>query len=201
MSGRAHGEDREAGGSRAAGAAESVTIGGEEYLLRRAGAEDAERLHQLDMLCFPSGRAFTEGYFMLLFLYHRAFGWILERAGGERQGPASAPPIVAFILLTSQRQKCNVSTIDVHPDCRRRGLATRLFRLAEQEMEEKGVAKCTLQVAVSNTAAIRLYHQLGFRKARTLHGYYGGREDGYLMEKRFEPRRQPACLHPPALIR
>ncbi len=137
------------------------------------GIEDIDRLHELDLLCFPEERAFTTGYFLLLFLYHRAFGWGLEKEG----------LIEAFVLLTTHRQSGNISTLDVHPRYRRHGIGSRLMMLAEMALKEMGMKKCTLQVAASNTEAIRLYDKLGYKRVRILHRYYAGKEDGYLMEK------------------
>ena len=151
-----------------------VNVGGTGFVLRTIDVADIDKLHELDRICFPPGRAFTTGYFSLLFLYHRAFGWALEDNKGG---------IAAFILLTTQRNRGNISTIDVRPGFRRLGLATRLIRLAEETLRQMGLKKCTLQVEADNKAAIRLYTKLGYNITRTLPRYYEGKKDGYLMEK------------------
>jgi ribosomal-protein-alanine N-acetyltransferase len=151
-----------------------VNVDGRRFTLRTIDANDIDRLHSLDRLCFKPGRAFTRGYFSLLFLYHNAFGWALEDDKGE---------LAAFILITVQRNRGNVSTIDVHPDFRRLGLGTRLMNLAEANLREMGLKKYTLQVEVDNEAAIKLYQKLGFSISRTLPGYYEDEKDAYLMEK------------------
>ena len=172
----------------------------ERYRFRELTFEDIPELHRLDALCFPQGRAFTEGYFMLLFLYHRAFGWALEITDRDQhprrkavvigQGATVAAEridhrdsIVAFILLTIRRCAANVATIDVHPLNRRQGLGRWLLVKAEEDLRVRNINRITLQVAVSNGAAIRLYSNLGYRKVKTMRGYYGGEEDGILMEK------------------
>jgi ribosomal-protein-alanine N-acetyltransferase len=151
-----------------------VDVDGRRFTLSTIDANDIDRLHSLDRLCFKPGRAFTRGYFLLLFLYHHAFGWALKDDKGE---------LAAFILLTVQRNRGNVSTIDVHPDFRRLGLGTRLMNLAEANLREMGLKKYTLQVEVDNEAAIKLYQKLGFSISRTLPGYYEDEKDAYLMEK------------------
>ena len=150
-----------------------IQVEGENLTLRSVGIADTDKLHELDVQCFPREQAFTKGYFHLLFLFHQAFGWALEK--GDL--------LVAFILVTLNRKQANVSTIDVHPDFRKKGIGKRLMLLAEDALQKMGAKKCTLQVALSNSKAIRLYKQLGYRVLRILHGYYPDKEDGYLMEK------------------
>jgi GNAT superfamily N-acetyltransferase len=50
----------------------------------------------------------------------------------------------------------------VHPEHRRRGLATRLVAEAGREARERGVRSIYLQVEPSNESALRLYQRLGF---------------------------------------
>ncbi|HUX06004.1 MAG TPA: N-acetyltransferase [Acidobacteriota bacterium] len=161
-----------------------VAVSGESFVLRPIEIGDIDALHALDCICFPPDRAFTPGYFSLLFLYHRAFGWALEDPEAE---------LAAFILLTIQRNRGNISTIDVHPRFRRLGLGTRLIGLAEETLRQMGVRKCALQVEVDNEAAIELYKKLGYSTTRLLPGYYDGKKDGYLMEKPLGGESQPSA--------
>jgi ribosomal-protein-alanine N-acetyltransferase len=151
-----------------------VNLDGRKLALRALSVSDIERLHRLDLICFTPERAFTQGYFSILFLYNNAFGWALEDERGE---------MAAFILVTIQRNRGNISTIDVHPDFRRLGLGQRLMSLAEENLRQMGMKKCTLQVAVDNNSAIKLYEKLGYKITRTLPGYYEDKQDAYLMEK------------------
>jgi ribosomal-protein-alanine N-acetyltransferase len=140
----------------------SMVVGEHTYTMRKIGHRDTEDLHQIDSLCFPPERAFTEGYFLLLFFYENAHGWALEEDGR----------IIAFILLTSRQNRFNVATIDVHPEYRRRGLGAALLEFAETQAKESGATAVTLQVETTNTSAIRLYHRLGYEKMRKLPNYY-----------------------------
>ena len=72
--------------------------------------------------------------------------------------------------------------VAVHPDHLRRGVASqlleRLFELTRDD-ERRGY---TLEVRVSNEAAIRLYEQLGFEARGIRRGYYtDNREDALIM--------------------
>jgi ribosomal-protein-alanine N-acetyltransferase len=72
--------------------------------------------------------------------------------------------------------------VAVVPERQRRGIATALLdRLFEQTRhdERRGF---TLEVRVSNDAAIRLYEQLGFEGRGIRRGYYtDNREDALIM--------------------
>ena len=150
-----------------------IKLGNHEFSMRPIGYRDTEALHQLDSLCFPPERAFTEGYFLLLFFYEDAFGWMLEE--DDR--------LAAFILLTQKRQRMNIATIDVHPDYRRRGIGTKLMELAEEHARAMNTKTLTLQVETTNTPAIRLYHRFGFEKDRILSNYYVN-ADAWQMHKK-----------------
>jgi ribosomal protein S18 acetylase RimI-like enzyme len=183
---------------------DEIIEAGEErrFRARNVGMADIPELHHLDKLCFPQERAFTEGYFSLLFLYHQAFGWALEpvdtqsratlrkasRADSSSgfQADGGAATFVASILVTIRYDAANIATIDVHPLFRRLGLGKILMRKAEAELRRRGIHKLILQVAVGNSNAISLYEKTGFRKIKTIKGYYGGKEDGIVMEKLLE---------------
>jgi ribosomal-protein-alanine N-acetyltransferase len=156
----------------------TLEIGGDYYVCRPISIADTEELHVLDKLCFSDQHAFTEGYFFLLFLHDRAFGWAL----------LDGDMIIAFIMVTKKRNVANIATIDIHPRYRRRGMASALIELAERELIEQDVKVCSLQVDIRNIAAIRLYHSLGYSKARRISGYYAGDGDAYLMRKQLTAR-------------
>ena len=55
-----------------------------------------------------------------------------------------------------------VAAMEVHPEHRRRGLATRVLRGLHAWGAQHGASRCYLQVEATNTAAITLYTSLGF---------------------------------------
>ena len=152
-----------------------VEAGGRQFDFRSLSVADIAELHRVDMICFPPERAYSESYFLLLFLYHDAFGWALEDDGR----------IAAFILLTYNAPEGYVSTIDVHPDYRRLGLASRMLAIGEDAVRAMGATRIVLQVEVDNEPAKALYRKLGYRIARHLPEYYEDGCDGYLMRKEF----------------
>jgi ribosomal protein S18 acetylase RimI-like enzyme len=61
-----------------------------------------------------------------------------------------------------------VQGLAVHPEARRRGVATGLLDTAEATLRERGTRKLTLRVLSTNEAAIRLYERHGFVREGTL---------------------------------
>lgn len=85
----------------------------------------------------------------------------------------------AFLLVNVVPPEADIVTLGVHPRSRRRGLARRLVEMVQAEVET-----LHLDVAASNTAAIALYHTLGFLETARRPSYYtgpDGREDAVLM--------------------
>ncbi|HVV13222.1 GNAT family N-acetyltransferase [Amycolatopsis sp.] len=58
----------------------------------------------------------------------------------------------------------HIARLAVRPEHRRRGLASALMAACGPWAAERGAARCALQVAVGNEAALKLYAALGFRE-------------------------------------
>ena len=61
-----------------------------------------------------------------------------------------------------------VQGLAVHPDARRRGVASALLDAAEATLRERGTRKLTLRVLSTNQPAIGLYERHGFVREGTL---------------------------------
>ncbi len=73
-----------------------------------------------------------------------------------------------------------IATIGVHPEYQRRGIGRALLRACEALLK---IPRIRLTVRMSNSAAIALYEQEGYRTAEIWKAYYSDREDGVVMEK------------------
>ncbi|MCM1268564.1 MAG: ribosomal protein S18-alanine N-acetyltransferase [Bacteroidales bacterium] len=79
----------------------------------------------------------------------------------------------------------NITNVAVAPQVRRRGVATGLLRHLIAEGDREGVLAYTLEVRVSNAAAIGLYRKLGFVSEGIRPRFYEKpTEDAMIMWKR-----------------
>lgn len=79
----------------------------------------------------------------------------------------------------------NITNVAVLPEARRRGVATGLLTYLLSEGDRAGLTAYTLEVRVSNEAAIGLYGKLGFVSEGIRPNFYEKpREDAMIMWKR-----------------
>ena len=100
-------------------------------------------------------------------------------------------PLVAYLIISRYSDAWHVMNVAVRDDYRGQGVATlllnRLFELTAAD-DRRGY---TLEVRVSNAAAIRLYERHGFVARGVRRGYYtDNREDALIMWK--DPVRERA---------
>lgn len=80
-----------------------------------------------------------------------------------------------------------IANLAVHPDYRRRGVASALLERLEALAAQRGLAFWSLEVRESNAAAIRLYTRHGYAVTGRRPGFYRAPpEDALLMTHRFE---------------
>ena len=79
----------------------------------------------------------------------------------------------------------NITNVVVAPEARRRGVATGLLTCLMEAGDRAGLGAYTLEVRVSNAAAIALYEKLGFvSEGIRPHFYEKPAEDAMIMWKR-----------------
>jgi len=125
--------------------------------------------------------------------------WSRSMFAGELAKPSSIclgaidtdrSELVGYLIISRYVDAWHVMNVAVDPAHQRRGVATRLLeRLFEltADDERRGY---TLEVRVSNEAAIHLYETLGFDKRGVRRGYYtDNREDALIMWRDPRPFR------------
>jgi [ribosomal protein S18]-alanine N-acetyltransferase len=100
--------------------------------------------------------------------------------------------LVGYLIISRYVDAWHVMNIAVDPDRRREGIAKALLARLFELTAGDGRRGYTLEVRVSNQAAIRLYQQVGFQPRGIRRGYYtDNREDALIMWK--DPEPQPVA--------
>jgi ribosomal-protein-alanine N-acetyltransferase len=90
--------------------------------------------------------------------------------------------LVAYVVVSRYVDAWHVMNLVVAPEHRRQGIATRLLASLFELIGEDDLRGFTLEVRVSNDAAIELYESMGFRGQGIRRGYYtDNREDALIM--------------------
>jgi [ribosomal protein S18]-alanine N-acetyltransferase len=159
--------------------------------IRAATAEDIDNMTELDATCFsaPWSRASFEAE-----LTTNQLAWYLV---AEELVPAcedtkwtSSPELddeqvgilVGYAGLWAIEDEGHITNVAVHPDYRRMHLGSILVNMLIADTRKEGLRRFTLEVRVSNQAAISLYEKFGFRSAGLRKGYYeDNNEDAMIM--------------------
>jgi ribosomal-protein-alanine N-acetyltransferase len=166
-----------------------------QFTIREYRAADFDRLWQIDQACFPDGIAYTQMDLTGFVMKRNAITLVAEMsmARAEEIGPRATGPdaasdddrIAGFAVAHPARGGIGrVLTLDIVPEARRCGLASRLMEECEQRLRAAGCTKVYLETAVNNEPALKLYRKLGYEVVRTLPEYYSSHSlDAFLMTK------------------
>jgi [ribosomal protein S18]-alanine N-acetyltransferase len=126
--------------------------------------------------------------------------WSRSMFAGELAKPSSIclgaveseqEELVGYLIISRYVDAWHVMNIAVAPEYRRRGIARSLMERLFDVTSRDARRGYTLEVRVSNEAAIRLYEELGFKARGIRRAYYtDNREDALIMWK--DPVREPA---------
>lgn len=90
--------------------------------------------------------------------------------------------IVGYGGVWTVVDEAHVTNVVVHPDFRRQRIGHHLMVELLRESQARGMTCSTLEVRVSNDAAIALYENLGYAPTAIRKGYYpDNREDALIM--------------------
>ena len=114
--------------------------------------------------------------------------WTAAQIEGELCFPASLgfaaeidDKLVAFALFRTCPPECELLRVAVHPDERRKGLASSLLVFAFNQCAQLCCKVCFLEVRASNIAALRLYTSLDFHQDGRRKRYYTNPEEDALL--------------------
>ncbi|NMA93335.1 MAG: ribosomal protein S18-alanine N-acetyltransferase [Clostridiales bacterium] len=141
-------------------------------LIRRACEADIDRIAQLETICFDDS-------------------WSREMVAAELRGTnpsvcylvVEGEEILGYAMIWFVPPEGEICNLAVHPDFRRRGLASLLMEAILCESAERGVDKLSLEVRESNAEAQALYSKFGFKIAGRRPEYYRDGEDAFVMRR------------------
>jgi len=91
--------------------------------------------------------------------------------------------VCGYIVTCIRGDRAELVSIAVDPAARGKGAGSALLASTLHRLKRRSVRRFGLMVRLSNTTARAFYETYGFRKARTVRGYYEDGEDGLLMSK------------------
>ena len=119
--------------------------------------------------------------------------WSRSMFAGELAKPSSlslggfdpdSGRLIAYLIVSRYVDAWHIMNLAVHPGWRRAGVASRLLGELLDLTAGDRRRGYTLEVRVSNTAAIALYERFGFESSGIRRGYYtDNREDALIMWK------------------
>ena len=139
--------------------------------IRPMTTEDVEEVSKLERLCFPTPWS------------QEAFRIEVERNRCARYFVVSDnSKLIGYGGMWLVVDEAHITNIAVHPDHRRQGTGRLIMKTLIEEAVRLGMTRMTLEVRVSNKAAINLYQSLGFEKGGLRKGYYANDgEDALIM--------------------
>lgn len=145
--------------------------------IRQARAEDAGQIAEIEKLCFPDPWSFES---MRQELEENPLAvYMVAEADGE---------IAAYAGLWRIEDEGHITNVAVRPEYRRQGLGRRIVTALIGLLESQGTAGFTLEVRRSNTAARKMYEELGFLLAGERRGYYEKEKEDALIMWRWSSR-------------
>ena len=92
--------------------------------------------------------------------------------------------VVAYCGLYKVLDEADITNIAVHPDYRKKGVATQILNKVFSYCKDNFITTLNLEVRKSNISAISLYEKNGFEIVGERKNYYSdNHEDAYLMTK------------------
>ena len=125
--------------------------------------------------------------------------WSERAYRAELEAPYSRPwvaeinkRVAGVLVLWKIVDEAHIATLAVHPDFRRRGIASALLRFALNEASKEGAVTALLEVRAGNAAAIALYRRFGFRVVGRRAAYYKDNGEDALLMTRFADGKEKA---------
>ena len=142
-----------------------------EYQVMPMKGMDIDEVLELEKMCFPV--PWSRNAFLIEIEQNQCARYFIVRKNNQLIGYGGM-----WLIL----DEAHITNIAVHPEHRRRGVGRLLMETLIEEAVRLNMQRMTLEVRVSNRAAISLYKSLGFEEGGIRKGYYSNdREDALIM--------------------
>jgi ribosomal-protein-alanine N-acetyltransferase len=142
--------------------------------VREAALVDLDDLMRIEEESFQDERFSRE--LLEMFVKEEEFDTLVAETDGSVIGYAAA--------YTEPGVKTRVLSLAVEKRCRGRGIGRRLMHEIEHRAKTLRSGSVTLEVRITNLAAVNLYMEEGYRIRGTITDYYAKGEDAFYMEKK-----------------
>lgn len=166
------------------------------YLVEPMTLDDIDQVMEIEQIVFPAPWSARAYHYEITQNDHSTM--LVVRSTGAPAGPLDhlrrrlgliAPqPVLGYAGLWMLVDEVHICTLAVHPQWQGRGLGELLLDSLLEQGRKLGALRATLEVRVSNTAALELYLKYGFEIVSRRKRYYiDNNEDAYIMTtQRFE---------------
>lgn len=145
-------------------------IKGGEIIIRQAQIADLDKVYECETICFETPWSFSMLYEDIVVNTNTVY-MVIEK---DEQ-------IIGYGGMWIILDEAHITNVCVRPEYRGRGYAKQLMRSLAQQSRLNGAEAMTLEVRVSNRAALKLYKHCGFSIQGLRKKYYSNKEDAYIM--------------------
>lgn len=132
----------------------------DEILIREMQEHDIPEILEIERISFSSPWS------------EEAFLSEINKSYSVTRVAVSGNIIIGYICVNYVLDECHILNLAVHPDCRRKGMATVLMKKVLRELRQKDCRFFYLEVRMSNMGAQRFYERFGFRFVGIRKKYY-----------------------------
>jgi len=145
-----------------------------KFTVRAVEREDIKQIAQLEKICF------SQPWSMESLLEAHKNGTRFLVAVSDKK-------VLGYVGISCIIDEGYITNVAVFPEYRKRGVASAILNAVSNLAKQLNLSFVSLEVRVSNNAAISLYEKLGFKiEGKRPRFYREPEEDAYIMTKRFE---------------
>lgn len=156
---------------------QEIALDASELHLRPYQLSDLEAMFRLDEVCFDERFRFSRAMVRRFAQASNAYT-VIGEAGEQFAGFC-----ILHVTENSKGIRGYIVTLDVAPEFRRRGLASRLMSAVERTALAEGAGGVTLHVFTGNEGAIRFYEREGYVLQGRTKNFYGSGMDALMYAK------------------